>query len=82
MGIDKLYHFVAGWAISVFAFVLAFLVGAPLVPAALGGVAVAALVGGLKEAWDGLGHGVQDSVDFWFTALGGAVAAIIIVLLS
>ena len=66
--LDKQAHFLAGLSICL-AVSLFF---SPLI-----GLITAIVLGALKEAWDGMGHGTKDVWDFVATASGGVVGFVL-----
>lgn len=68
---DKLLHFIAGMVVAQIAFAL-LRIALPLWWSAFLAFLVAAVVGGIKEAWD-VKHGVPNMGDFVATMFGGLV---------
>lgn len=62
---DKRSHFVCG-------FILSLLFGSVFIPVV--GLAVGMCAAALKEWWDSRGHGTVEFMDFFFSAIGAAVA--------
>lgn len=72
---DKLLHFIAGLVVAQIAFALLDLATTMWWSAFLAFL-VAAVVGGIKEAWD-VKHGVPNVADFVATMVGGLVGALL-----
>lgn len=72
---DKLLHFIAGLVVAQVAFALLDLATSVWWSAFLAFL-VAAVVGGIKEAWD-VKHGVPNVADFVATMVGGLVGALL-----
>lgn len=70
---DKQLHFIAGFA-------LALVCGALFGP--LIGLGAAVVFGVGKELYDLTGRGTPEMADLWFTIAGGAVGAIILLLMG
>lgn len=74
---DKLLHFIAGLVVAQVAFALLDLATTVWWSAFLAFL-VAAVVGGIKEAWD-VKHGVPNVADFVSTMFGGLVGSLLAV---
>lgn len=72
---DKCLHFIAGMVVAQIAFALLDLATTVWWSAFLAFV-IAAVVGGLKEAWD-IKHGVPNVADFVATMLGGLLGVLL-----
>ena len=72
---DKLLHFIAGIVVAQVAFALLDLATTMWWSAFLAFL-IAAVVGGIKEAWD-VKHGVPNVADFVATMFGGLVGALL-----
>lgn len=72
---DKLLHFIAGLVVAQIAFALLDLATSVWCSAFLAFL-VAAVAGGVKEAWD-VKHGVPNVADFVATMVGGLVGALL-----
>lgn len=77
---DKLLHFIAGMVVSQIAFALLDLATTMWWSAFLAFL-IAAVAGGIKEAWD-IKHGVPNVADFVATMLGGLVGALLAIPIS
>ena len=67
---DKLLHFVAGFAVSIVAYVVT--------SSATIAFSLSALLGIGKEVYDSRGHGTVEVLDAVATALGGVVGVILV----
>lgn len=72
---DKLLHFIAGMVVAQIAFALLDLATTVWWSAFLAFL-IAAVAGGVKEAWD-VKHGVPNVADFVATMVGGLVGALL-----
>jgi hypothetical protein len=67
--IDKQAHFWWGWAVAATVYPFGFWFA----------LLCAVFVGAAKELWDKQGHGTPDIKDFYATALGGLIGAVLCV---
>lgn len=77
---DKLLHFIAGMVVAQIAFALLGLATTVWWSAFIAFL-VAAVVGGLKEAWD-VKHGVPNVADFVATMLGGLLGVLLAICIA
>lgn len=77
---DKCLHFIAGMVVAQIAFAL-LRIALPWWLSAFIAFVIAAVVGGLKEAWD-IKHGVPNVADFVATMLGGLLGVLLAITIT
>ena len=82
IAVDKYAHVLFGLLIAVVTWLLLYkLADFAIWEASLASIAISAVVGVVKEAWDACKHGTPDFHDVFATLIGGVVGVIIILLI-